>query len=302
MINNPRKFAITWLLKPTAAKEYTYEYRVKFITFHAEPVSVMYREVDERYAPEYSSSKNSYEYDLYTPPNDFVIPQATVFKVDTSTGSREKVGIIEYFGVNAIRMDYRYRSEAGEWTEYTKYTPVLRSPCSEHTQPPFDYMIRKWGNKVTSSSSGKLFSRRDDIVTYPSEAYTANFLHFTDNSEFSYNTSYILVKNVSTPAWSYTDIIESEDENGNINVEESHKEGQEARDDVYIDYYPGVNIFKYNDYYEYQDKLYKTYDSQNIVPRWLVKCYDGLDYAAFLSLCSETSNFHQKTTLFFDHD
>ena len=261
----------------------------------------MRREVDERYAPEYSFSKNSYEYDLYTPPNDFVIPQATVFKVDTSTGSREKVGIIEYFGVNAIRMDYRYRSEAGEWTEYTKYTPVLWSPCSAYTQPTFDYMIRKWGNKVTSSSSGKLFSRRDDIVTYPSEAYTANFLHFTDNSEFSYNTSYIRVKNVSTPAWSSTLSTETEDENGNINVKESLWENQEAKNDVNIDYYPGVNVLKYADYYENQDKLNTAYDSMT-VPDWLVKCYDGLDYAAFLSLCSDTSNFKQKTTLFFDHD
>ena len=301
MIDGARRFAVRWLLEPTAAKEYTYEYRVKFITFHAKPVSVMYREVDERHAPEYSSSTNSYEYDLYTPPNDFVIPQATVFRVDTSTGSREKVGIIEYFGVNTIRTDYKYRSEAGEWTEYVKYTPVLRSPCSAHTQPPFDCMIRKWGNKVTFSSSGKLFSRRDDIVTYPSEAYTANFLHFTDNSEFSYNTSYILVKNVSTPAWSSTLRTETEDENGNINVTESLWENQEAKNDVNIDYYPGVNVLKYADYYENQDKLNTAYDSMT-VPDWLVKCYDGLDYAAFLSLCSDTSNFKQKTTLFFDHD
>ena len=301
MIDGAREFAITWLLEPTA-KGYTYEYRFKFITFHTETVSIMRREEDDRSTPENPYHRNIYDYELWTPPNGFAIPQATVFRVNTRTGSREKVGIIEYFDVNTIMSDYIYNSEAGESTSYTKYTPVLCSPCHVWTQPLYEYMIRKWGKKITYSSSGKLVLREDATRTFPFEAYTADFFHFTDNSKFSYGGDWISVKNVSTPAWSYTDILESEDENGNINVEESIKEGQEAKDNVYIDYYPGVNIFKYNDYYEYQDKLYKTYDSQNIVPRWLVKCYDGLDYAAFLSLCSETSNFQQKTTLFFDHD
>ena len=178
MINNPRKFAITWLLEPTT-KGYTYEYRFKFITFHTEPISIMVDETDRRYPPLHPYEKNLYEYDLRTPPNDFVIPQATVFRVNARTGSREKLGIIEYLNANTIGSKYSYRSEADEWTEYTKYIPILESPCLAFTQPYDDPMIRKWGTKITYSSSGKLFSRSDYIATYPSEAYTADFFHFT---------------------------------------------------------------------------------------------------------------------------
>ena len=55
MINNPRKFAITWLLEPTAKiKEYTYEYNFRLTVYTVG--ELIFKRYDNTYLYVYDST------------------------------------------------------------------------------------------------------------------------------------------------------------------------------------------------------------------------------------------------------
>lgn len=303
MIDGARRFAVRWLLEPTEQeKEYTYEYSLRLVTYHTEPITVMRRETDYRY----EGSTNNYEYDIYTLPSDFIIPQVTIYRIEKGTNIKEKIGKVEYFMASYIRTDYSfYDSKSGESVSKVQYTPYLISLCSVNTQPSNSYMIRKWEKKVTDNITNKLLNRRENIETLPIYPYTSEFLNFTDDTVLSYSGTYIYIKPISTPAWNGSLHTITEDEEGTITetIDENYYT-QAADSGVILSFRPGMSTssgLKYANYYEYQDLFNVASDSYDI-PNYLVKCSEGLDYETFVNLCSLTSNFKNKTTITFEHD
>ena len=109
MINNPRKFAITWLLEPTAKiKEYTYDYNFKIITYHDKTVTMV---SDERityntFSDELGDYGNRHEKEEVTYTDNFATIQAQIYRTNPFTHKKEYLGKVEYFNVKWWKGSY----------------------------------------------------------------------------------------------------------------------------------------------------------------------------------------------------
>lgn len=301
MINNPRKFAITWLLEPTAKiKEYTYEYNFRLTVYNVG--ELIFKRYDNTYLYVYDSTYrqyvNSHSFTEITTSPDIVVPQAKIYRIDPNTNTKEYLGMVEYFLVAGDRVD----------SEYYDYSTGISETKNQYIYflSPIDYglirsanMITKTFNMVTDYSTGDLILKREITDIYPSESIST--LTVTDSTTWSYQNryKYIEIKGLSTPAWTSKRYTTVEDESG-ITTEVIDPESQPAKNNTEYDFYPGMRL-KPKNYFDYQEQLNTVLDAR-IDFDYLVKCSEGLDYDTFVNLCSLTSDFSKNTTITFDHD
>ena len=300
MINNPRKFAITWLLEPTAAKEYTYEYNFRLTVYNVGELT--FKRYDNTYLHVYNSTYrkyvNSHSFTEVTISPDIIVPQAKIYRIDPNTNTKEYLGMVEYFladsdGVNSEYYDY----STGISETKNQYIYFLGSIDYGLTRS--DSMITKDFEMVTDYSTGDLILKREITDIYPSESIST--LTVTDSTTWSYQNRYksIEIKGLSTPAWTSKRYTTVEDESG-ITTEEIDPESQPAKNNTEYDFYPGMRL-KPKNYFDYQEQLNIVHDAR-INFNYLVKCSEGLDYDTFVNLCSLTSDFSKNTTITFEHD
>ena len=303
MINNPRKFAITWLLDPTVkTKEYTYEYVFKFITYDTGYTSLPTGE--ELEVLNIDNLYNTYGYSHRYHISKFVTPQAKLYRINPYNNSKEYLGQIEYFHVTTGTLEkssYDYKTDQSE--ESTQYILHL-SPVSFVQSCPYyakSRVIDETYSQTQNIDTGALKSERFEIHNYPPEAFTADFLHFSEKTTINHFKQTIKINNISTPAWEATYRYENKNESGSISGDGIYYAEAEA-DHGYYEFYHGIEIAGYKDYNIYQDLFNKYTDTSSNIPTRLVKCSDGLDYETFVELCEITSNFNKNTTIIFKHD
>ena len=78
MIDGARRFAVRWLLEPTAAKEYTYEYNFRLAVYTVGELT--FKRDDTTYLNTYSDTYrtyvNSHSFTEITTSPDMIMPQA----------------------------------------------------------------------------------------------------------------------------------------------------------------------------------------------------------------------------------
>ena len=300
MINNPRKFAITWLLLPTAAKEYTYEYNFRLTVYNVG--ELIFKRYNTTYLYKYSDTYrqyvNSHSFTEVTTSPDIVVPQAKIYRIDPNTNTKEYLGMVEYFLADSDRVDSEYYDYSTGISETKNQYIYFLGPV-DYGLTRSDSMITKNFEMVTDYSTGDLIKKSETTHIYPSESIST--LTVTDNTTWSYQNTYkyIRIKGLSTPAWTLKSYTTVEDESG-ITTEVIDSESQPARNNIYYDFHPGMRL-KPKNYFDYQEQLNTVLDEQ-IHLNYLVKCSEGLDYDTFVNLCSLTSDFSKNTTITFEHD
>ena len=300
MIDGARQFAVRWLLEPTAAKEYTYEYNFRLAVYTVG--ELIFKRYNTTYLNAYSDTYrkyvNSHSFTEVTTSPDIVVPQAKIYRIDPNTNTKEYLGMVEYFLADSDRVD----------SEYYDYSTGISETKNQYIYflGPIDYglirsdsMITKDFEMVTDYSTGDLILKREITDRYPSESIST--LTVTDSTTWSYQNKYkyIKIKGLSTPAWTSKRYTTVEDESG-ITTEEIDLESHPDKNNTEYSFYPGMR-FKPKNYFDYQEQLNTVHDAR-INFDYLVKCSEGLDYDTFVNLCSLTSDFSKNTTITFEHD
>ena len=301
MINNPRKFAITWLLEPTAKiKEYTYEYNFRLIVYNVGELT--FKRYDNTYLHVYNSTYrkyvNSHSFTEVTISPDIIVPQAKIYRIDPNTNTKEYLGMVEYFLADSDGVDSEYYDYSTGISETKNQYIYFLNPI-DYGLIRSDSMITKDFEMVTDYSTGDLILKREITDIYPSESIST--LTVTDSTTWSYQNKYkyIKIKGLSTPAWTSKRYITVEDESG-ITTEEIDLESHPDKNNTEYSFHPGMRL-KPKNYFDYQEQLNIVHDAR-INFDYLVKCSEGLDYDTFVNLCSLTSDFSKNTTITFEHD
>ena len=300
MIDGARRFAVRWLLEPTAAKEYTYEYNFRLavytvgeLTFKRYDTTYLYK-----YSDTYRTYVNSHSFTEITISPDIVVPQAKIYRIDPNTNTKEYLGMVEYFLADSDRVDSEYYDYSTGISETKNQYIYFLGPIS-YALTRFDKMITKNFDMVTDYSTGDLIFKREITDIYPSESIST--LTVNDNTTWSYQNTYkyIRIKDLSTPAWTSKRYTTVEDESG-ITTEVIEPESHPDKNNTEYSFYPGMRL-KPKNYFDYQEQLNTVHDAR-INFDYLVKCSEGLDYDTFVNLCSLTSDFSKNTTITFEHD
>ena len=162
MINNPRKFAITWLLLPTAAKEYTYEYNFRLTVYNVG--ELIFKRYNTTYLYKYSDTYrqyvNSHSFTEVTTSPDIVVPQAKIYRIDPNTNTKEYLGMVEYFLADGDRVDSEYYDYSTGISETKNQYIYFLGPI-DYALNRFDTMITKTFEMVTDYSTGDLIFKRE---------------------------------------------------------------------------------------------------------------------------------------------
>lgn len=300
MIDGARRFAVRWLLEPTAAKEYTYEYNFRLAVYTVGELT--FKRDDTTYLNTYSDTYrtyvNSHSFTEITTSPDMIVPQAKIYRIDPNTNTKEYLGMVEYFLADVDRVDSKYYDYSTGISETKNQYIYFLGPI-DYAFGRFDIMITKTFEMVTGYSTGDLILKREVTDKYPSESMST--LTVTDITTWSYQNKYkyIKIKGLSTPAWTQKRHTTVEDESG-ITTEEIDIKSQPAENGTEYSFYPGMR-FKPKNYFDYQEQLNIVLDAR-LNFDYLVKCSEGLDYDTFVNLCSLTSDFSKNTTITFEHD
>ena len=300
MIDGARRFAVRWLLEPTAAKEYTYEYNFRLAVYTVGELT--FKRDDTTYLNTYSDTYrtyvNSHSFTEITTSPDMVVPQAKIYRIDPNTNTKEYLGMVEYFLADADRVDSEYSDYSTGISETKNQYIYFLGPIS-YALGRFGIMITKTFEMVTDYSTGDLILKREITDIYPSESIST--LTVTDSTTWSYQNKYkyIKIKGLSTPAWTSKRYTAVEDESG-ITTEEIDLKSQPAENSREYSFYPGMRL-KPKNYFDYQEQLNIALD-ERLNFDYLVKCSEGLDYDTFVNLCSLTSDFSKNTTITSEHD
>ena len=300
MIDGARRFAVRWLLEPTAAKEYTYEYNFRLAVYTVGELT--FKRDDTTYLNTYSDTYrtyvNSHSFTEITISPDIVVPQAKIYRIDPNTNTKEYLGMVEYFLADADRVDSEYYDYSTGISETKNQYIYFLGPI-DYALGRFDRMITKTFEMVTDYSTGDLIFKREITNIYPSESIST--LTVNDNTTWSYQNKYkdIEIKGLSTPAWTSKRYTTVEDKSG-ITTEVIEPESQPAENGTEYSFHPGM-WFKPKNYFDYQEQLNIALD-ERLNFDYLVKCSEGLDYDTFVNLCSLTSDFSKNTTITFEHD
>ena len=302
MINNPRKFAITWLLEPTAKiKEYTYDYNFKIITYHDKTITMV---SDERityntFDEELGDYVNRHEKEEVTYTDNFATIQAQIYRTNPFTHKKEYLGKVEYFNVHWWKGSYfqgQHDTQESISKEYYMYFLDGYSLCSAH---PRYYFINRYELDIANNYFTGNLMRREEINSYYSpDVYTAEYLSITEDVSWEYSGNRIYVYGATYPSFEYKQDKKIETLDGI--TQNSYVQTIDG-DSKNFDFKPAPRINS-GDFYIYQEQLNTIFDHTINIPNVLVKCSDGLDYNSFVELCNLTSNFKNNTTITFEHD
>ena len=297
MINNPRKFAITWLLEPTKKlEEVQYEYVFRLADYHSQEFIAT-----SRNETTISTGDNNDEYyiikDIY--PADFPIVQAKLFK--KASGNREYLGIIEYLGFDYATENSQYANvNTSEYIETKKYIYYLHSGVSGLLS--YSKFIRSGRISTVQRykhSTGDLTYSSKYTQTVPASIFTANYYRFSTDTYFNLSGAQIRVYGMSYSGG------EIKGKTIYIYPEQPDYEWTSTFDGVenstfsFNTYTAGFN----NNFYDYRDYLFKSRDNLlPSAPSILIKCSDGLDFDTYKTIAQETQYFNKNTTITFEHD
>lgn len=301
MINNPRKFAITWLLEPTKKlEEVQYEYVFRLVDYHSQELIVTARDETTIGRKDLAYPGNDEYYIIKdTYPADFPIVQAKLFK--KASGNREYLGIIEYLGFDYVTENSQYvNANTSEYITTKKYIYYLNSGVSGLVS--YSKLTSSGRNSTTQryhSITGDLTYSSKYTQTVPASIFTANYYRFSTDTYFNLSGAQIRVYGMSYSGY------EIKNKTIYIYPEQPDNEWTSIFDGVenstfsFNTYTAGFN----NNFYDYQDYLFKPRDSLlSITPQFLVKCSDGLDFDTYKSIAQETRYFNKNTTITFEHD
>lgn len=303
MINNPRKFAITWLLEPTAKiKEYTYDYNFKIITYHDKTITMVSNEriTYNTFSNELGGYVNRHKKEDVTYTDNFSTIQAQIYRTNPFTHKKEYLGKVEYFDVMLNKGCYylaNYDTQEFISKEYHMYFLSNYSLCCAHLRyyPINSYVLDIANNYFTGN-----LMRKEEINSYysPPDVYTSEYLSISEDVSWKYAGNRIHVYGVTYPSFEYKQDTKIETPDGI--TQNSYVQTIDG-DSKIIDFDPAARINS-GDFYIYQEQLNTIFDHTINIPDVLVKCSDGLDYNSFVELCNLTSNFKNNTTITFEHD
>ena len=287
MINNPRKFAITWLLEPTKKSEdVQYEYVFRLIT----------RPIDKQTFVEYKGTRDDGYLETITEEKSSTLPiiQADLY-TKTSQG-RSLIGSIEYFKLG--KYDLREINLDTNKTN-TKYFYTLGSSVklldidNIEKQVRYYYYPDRYGVGVREETT---------VYTYPSNIFSADYFSFAENSYYQlYSDGSITLRYVSYP--DYEGIV-------TITVTGSHPYYSEStfknsgRTNFSLSFDACTSSLKNLD--DYQEFINTPLESE--IPLishqspTFAKCSNGLTFDRFMAIAQETQYFNKNTTITFDHD
>ena len=302
MINNPRKFAITWLLEPTAKiKEYTYDYKFKIITYHDKTITMVSSEriTYDTFSDELGDYVNRHEKEEVTYTDNFATIQAQIYRTNPFTHKKEYLGKVEYFNVaRNIGFYYQGQHDTQESISKEYYIYFLHnySSCYAHSR---SYPINAYDLDIANNYFTGNLMRKEEINSYYSpDVYTAEYFSITEDTSWKYAGNRIYVYGVTYPSFEYKQDKKIETPDGI--TQNSYVQTIDG-DSKIIDFDPAARINS-GDFYIYQEQLNTIFDHTINIPNVLVKCSDGLDYNSFVELCNLTSNFKNNTTITFEHD
>lgn len=303
MINNPRKFAITWLLEPTVkTKEYTYEYNFRIITYHDRTITmvtdesieynVFYKEVGD-YVNRHNKTERTYT-------DNFSTIQAQIYRINPFNHKKEYLGKVEYFDVGWSKGYYSLWNsdniQDNISKEYYMYYLDNYDGCYAH---PRSFFINEYTLDIANNYfTGNLMRKKEINSFYSPDIYTAEYLSIAEDTSWKYSGNYIYVNSISYPSFEYKQDIKIETPEGIIQNSYVQKIDGNSKS---FDFDPAARINR-GDFYIYQEQLNTVFDHTINIPNVLVKCSDGLDYNSFVELCNLTSNFKNNTTITFEHD
>ena len=184
MINNPRKFAITWLLEPTEQEvEPHYEYVFRLVTYHGQEITIKTRDETR-----INTSKSNHYLLTNALSPDFPIIRAKIYKV---TKTREYLGTVEYFGLNCLEEYTLYNNSATGITEKnTKYVYLVNSRYLSQGLTSYitgEVLTHKVVDKMIKSDTEELIYETIIEQVFPSEVFTSEFHSFSDDTFFNFS-------------------------------------------------------------------------------------------------------------------
>lgn len=293
MINNPRKFAITWLLEPSKKETVQYEYVFRLVTYSSQECIVHAQNFIKIMTYQERESHDTRDL-IY--PSEFPIIQAKLYKKEAS--KKEYIGMVEYFGLACQEEYYYYNNHiTSEEVEKTKYVYYLRSNLYDFAHKDIDE--RDLTYQVFHKEDGNLVWEQNtkQIERYSStDIFTAEFYSFSAEAYCEYANKRINVYGMSYPDAEYQSkkyFIYPEQPTAEWSLT---KAGAENTSFWFYPYYSkSLN--------DYQDFLFKPLDTKiPSAPLGLVKCSDGLDLDTFKSIASETKSFSENTIIIFEHE
>ena len=307
MIDGARRFAVRWLLEPTEQEvEPHYEYVFRLVTYHGQESSVKTRDETK-----ISTSESNHFFITKALSPDFPIIRAKIYKV---TKTREYLGTVEYFGLDFWKEYTLYsNSTTGITEEKTKYVYLVNSMYLSQGVTSQGLTSYKTSEVLTHKAVDKIIKLDTEELVYekiieqviPSEVFTAEFHSFSDDTffNFSRSSSYskIVLTGISYPKFQQTSKYIHIYPNRTTESTEIDEFDAQTNGKISFTVYSPYAAY-IDDFDKYQDKLYTPLDSKISAPAVLVKCSDGLDFAAFKLIGNETQYFSKNTTITFEHD
>ena len=288
MINNPRKFAITWLLEPTKKLEdVQYEYVFRLIT----------RPIDKQTFVAYKETMDGGFLRTHTieMPSTLPIIQADLY-TKTSQG-RSLIGSIEYFKLGKNKLN-ELNLDTYEFN--TKYFYTLEASAtflhisSSEKEVEYDYNPDPYGVGVPEEQT--------NVYTYPSNIFSADYFSFAENSYFKlYSDGSITLYHVSYPDYEAIQTItitgyrpayyeDTFKYSGKTNFSFSFDACKSSLKNL-DDYQESINT-----------PLESEIPSISYQNTTFAKCSNGLTFDRFMAIAQETQYFNKNTTITFEHD
>ena len=286
MINNPRKFAITWLLEPTKKSEdVQYEYVFKLITRPIDKQTfVTYKVTDGRgyiktHTIETSSTLPIIQADLYT---------------KTSQG-RNFIGSIEYFKLVKSNLQEINPNETNIKYFYTLASSAAFLDLSSFEKTvEYSYNPDPYGVGVPEEKT--------NVYTYPSNIYSADYFSFAESSYFKlqYNGS-ISIYYVSYPDY---EAIQTRTITGPFPAYYEDTFNYSGKTNSSFSFDACKSSLKNLD--DYQESINTPLESEipsiSYQNTTFAKCSNGLTFDRFMAIAQETQYFNKNTTITFEHD
>lgn len=292
MINNSRKFAITWLLEPTKKlEEVQYEYVFRLITFPIDKQTfLVYKHV--------LNNGSIMTIETETPTNLPII-QANLYK-KTSQG-RNHIGTVEYFSCQKYEIEDSYQTGTNpngtpQIERIIKYAYFLRGTSS--------FSLREIAKRTEYTCIPDAYGVGIDyeatyVNTYQPDIFTAEFFSFSEKTYCKLNSNgNIAIFYVSYPSYEETQITTI---TGPSPVSQEDVFTRSGKTNISVSFNAcGSNLDNLDDYQSY---LNTTLDNElSLKSSTLVKCSNGLTFDGFMAIAQETQYFSKNTTIIFEHD
>ena len=288
MINNPREFAITWLLEPTKKSEdVQYEYVFRLIT----------RPIDKQTFVAYKTTMDDGNLSMHTMETSSTLPiiQADLY-TKTSQG-RNFIGSIEYFKL--VKSTLQEKNLNTNETSI-KYFYTLASSAAFLDLSSFEKSVEYSYNPDPYGVG--VPEEKTNVYTYPSNIYSADYFSFAENSyfELQYNGS-ISIYYVSYPDY---EAIQTRTATGLFPYHYEDTFNYSGKTNSSFSFDACKSSLKNLD--DYQESINTPLESEipsiSYQNTTFAKCSNGLTFDRFMAIAQETQYFNKNTTITFEHD